>query len=359
MSQTPSFCPEGEGAQNEDKKINLKINLLSLDLRINLYEEAKALHKDGLSIRQISDIIYQKYGIRVPTHTLRNWIKEVYNPYRVRRIPSVDFLKPSEDLSYFISLACGDATVTLHKRTHHAYIKLEAKDRELVEEAAVRLGRVLGRPPPKVNIRRSTGYYYIQVSSKTLYDLLKKPIDLEKLKPLIEHCPYCKAMFLRGIFDSEGSVDKRGYVRIDNSNYQLLHYARELLLMEFGIQTTEIKPNKTKAEGTIFYDPKRQKFYVHKQNCYYFRIRASSNKEFYYYIGFTVRRRRARLEDYLRRRGIPLPTPLIPFCAYLSIGCVYGLRVLQSCVRVKEVHMGPPGFEPGTCRARGGRHRPG
>jgi intein-encoded DNA endonuclease-like protein len=289
-------------ARKEEIQVNVdkKINLLSLDLRIILYEEAKALQRDGLSIRQISDIIYQKHGIRVSTRTLQNWIKEVYNPYRVRRIPSIDFLEPSEDLAYIIGVVCGDAAVTLYERTYNAYIKLEAKDREFVEEVAIHLGRVLMRPPPKVKFRRSTGHYYIQVSSKTLYELLKKPIELDRVKRFIEHCPSCKAMFLRGFFDSEGSITERGYVRVDNTDYQLLLYVQELL-RGFGIQTSEIKLHRSKNKGSTFYDPRRGKVYTHKRDCYYLRIRANSNERFYRFVGLTILRKRARLENYLRK----------------------------------------------------------
>jgi intein-encoded DNA endonuclease-like protein len=71
----------------------------------------------------------------------------------------------------------------------------------------MRVGRVLNRPPPKVKVN-SDGRYYVEVKSKTLYELLKKPIDLVGLRKYIEHCEKCVAMFLRGFFDSEGSVSE-------------------------------------------------------------------------------------------------------------------------------------------------------
>jgi hypothetical protein len=38
--------------------------------------------------------------------------------------------------------------------------------------------------------------------------LLKKPIDIEKIRRYVEHCEKCMAMFLRGFFDLEGSVSE-------------------------------------------------------------------------------------------------------------------------------------------------------
>lgn len=69
-------------------------------------------------------------------------------------------------------------------------IYLEAKVREFVEEFVIRIGRVLNRPSPKVNVR-STGYYYVEVKSRTLYELLKKLIDLDKIRKFVEHCEKC------------------------------------------------------------------------------------------------------------------------------------------------------------------------
>jgi len=58
----------------------------------------------------------------------------------------MDFmLEPSEDLAYVISVLCGDGHAKA-KKGYHYIIYLEAKDREFVEELAIRVGRVLNRP---------------------------------------------------------------------------------------------------------------------------------------------------------------------------------------------------------------------
>jgi intein-encoded DNA endonuclease-like protein len=45
------------------------------------------------------------------------------------------------------------------------------------------------------------------------------------------------------------------------------------------------------------------KQYKTKKDCYYLYIRAESLPKFYRHIGFTVRRKQKRLEEYLRRTG--------------------------------------------------------
>jgi hypothetical protein len=80
--------------------------------------------------------------------------------------------------------------VAAGKGYRQVIIYLEAKVREFVEEFVIRIGKVLNRPSPKVNVR-STGYYYVEVKSRTLYELLKKLIDLDKIRKFVEHCEKC------------------------------------------------------------------------------------------------------------------------------------------------------------------------
>ena len=141
-------------------------------------------------------------------------MRGLYSPYNGRRIPSLELLEPSEDLAYVIGAVCGDGYVGLERRREgytRAIIYLRAKDKEFVEELAIRIGRVLNRPPPKLKIVRTMGryYYHTRVGSKTLYELLKKPVDLERLRKYIEHCDKCSAAFLRGVLRRGGEHIER------------------------------------------------------------------------------------------------------------------------------------------------------
>jgi intein-encoded DNA endonuclease-like protein len=116
------------------------------------------------------------------------------------------------------------------------------------------------------------------------------------------------AVFIRGFADSEGCVDKRGYIFILNTDLRLLTYVKELL-RRLGIESTGPMLNQ---RGTIINDPRTWKKYSRNKDEYYIYIRASSNMNFYRYIGFTIRRKQMRLESYVKRTTRkPTPPPTI------------------------------------------------
>ncbi|MDT7877522.1 MAG: hypothetical protein RQ862_03070, partial [Candidatus Caldarchaeales archaeon] len=45
--------------------------------------------------------------------------------------------------------------------------------------------------------------------------------------------------------------------------------------------------------------------YTHNKDVYVIYIRVSSNTNFYRYVGFTIRRKQRRLEEYIKRRTTP------------------------------------------------------
>jgi intein-encoded DNA endonuclease-like protein len=270
------------------------------ELRIKVHRRVIELRQQGRSYNEIRAAIKEEFGIVLSKSQISYWTRGIHSPYNGRRIPSLELLEPSEDLAYVIGVLCGDGSVWEKSRVRKGYrrvvIYLEAKDREFVEEFAIRIGRVLNRPPPRVRVK-STGYYYVEVESRTLYELMKRPIDIEKIRRFVEHCERCMAMFLRGFFDSEGCVSEDGYVTVANSNYELMLYVQELL-KRFGIETRGPRP--TTKQGTPFYNPLRGKVYEHKKDVYVLYVRKRNNYEFYKYIGFTIRRKHERLEKYGR-----------------------------------------------------------
>jgi intein-encoded DNA endonuclease-like protein len=277
---------------------------LPRELRIKLYNDVVALRRGGLTYKGIIGEVWRRYGVRLFKSHISYWLRGIHNPYNGRRLPILEILEPSEDLAYVISVLCGDGHAKA-KKGYHYVIYLEAKDREFVEELAIRVGRVLNRPPPKVKVN-SDGRYYVEVKSKTLYELLKKPIDLVGLRKYIEHCEKCVGMFLRGFFDSEGSVSKSGYITATNTNHELLTYVQRLL-KRFGIESTG--PDLKNPKGSIMYCPRTGKPYRRKEDSYTIYILAEGNERFYRYVGFTIQRKRVRLENYLRRMRIPIPPP--------------------------------------------------
>jgi intein-encoded DNA endonuclease-like protein len=177
----------------------------------------------------------------------------VSSPYNGRRIPSLELLKPSEDLGYVIGVRLGDGYTSEKSRGY--VIGLGAKDKEFVEGFATSLAKVLGKEP--IRPWRVAGRYIAETTCKTLYELLRKPVDLKRIKKYVEHCKKCTAAFLRGLFDSEGHVSERGYIKLSNTNYEVLAYAQRLLRRRFGIESTGPWPHKQK--GTTLHDPRTGK----------------------------------------------------------------------------------------------------
>jgi intein-encoded DNA endonuclease-like protein len=78
------------------------------ELRIKIYNDVHKLRKRGLSCSEIREEIYRKYGVWIETSTISRWLRGVCTPYNGRRIPSLELLKPSEDLAYIIGALLGD-----------------------------------------------------------------------------------------------------------------------------------------------------------------------------------------------------------------------------------------------------------
>jgi intein-encoded DNA endonuclease-like protein len=297
MAQGPGFCPEGEEVKKTDNTKTKRRKIAPRELRIKMYNDVRKLGKRGWSLTKIRNKIYRKYGVWISESTISNWLRGVCNPYNGRGIPSLELLKPSEDLANVIGVRLGDGYT--YKQGDDDGIGLRAKDKEFVEDFGRRLGNVLGRGP--IRPWKDGGRYAVVAVSKTLYKLLREPVDLKRIKPYVEHCPKCVASFLRGLFDSEGCVRKEGYIILYNTNYELLVYAQRLLWKYFGIESTGPWPNTQKGRPML--SPTNGKQYKANKDCYYIYIRAESLPRFYRYIGFTIERKQKRLEDYLRRTG--------------------------------------------------------
>jgi intein-encoded DNA endonuclease-like protein len=269
-----------QGQEQEGKR-----SYLQRDLRIMLFDDVDRLWRDGLTYSEIIDEVWRRYGVRISKSSVSEWLHGIHSPYNGRYIPSIEFLKPSEELAYVIGIKLGDGYTSYNR----VRIGLKVKDREFAEEFGRCLSKVLGRRPIKPRYRSDVvGEYVVEVHSQTLYELLKKPVDLDRLKKYIEHCEKCMAAFLRGFADSEGSVDKRGYVRISNTDYELLAYVKELL-KRLGIESTGPWP--TRLQGKTFHDPRTKRRYAYNSDEYRIYIRVGSNINFYKNIGFTIRRK--------------------------------------------------------------------
>ena len=312
------------------------------ELRVKLFDEVAGLRRKRLSYKRIIDEVWRNYGIRLSKSHISYWLRGVHSPYNRRYIPSIDLLRPSEELAYVIGVVLGDGYTTRERRTVKDYndvrIGLKVKDVEFADEFARCLAKVLGRHPPKPFYDKKRGRYVVVVGSKTFYELLKKPVNLDRLKKYIEHSEDCVATFLRGFADSEGSVDKSGYIRIANTDLVLLTYVKDLL-QRLGVTSTG--PWLSARQGGVFHDPATGKPYITKKDCYYIHIQACSNLTFYRKVGLTIKRKRRHLEEYLRRRQAKPPSPPLSHLIHLS-------KITHN-----TISPGPAGLEPATTDLEG------
>jgi intein-encoded DNA endonuclease-like protein len=135
--------------------------------------------------RGIIGEVWRRYRVRLFKSHISYWIRGAHSPYNGRRIPSLELLKPSEELAYMIGVVLGDGYAYRKRRAIKGYrdvvVGLKAMDREFVEEFARCLAEVLGRKQIRPRFRDYVGKYVVEVKSKTLYELLKKPVDLHRL----------------------------------------------------------------------------------------------------------------------------------------------------------------------------------
>jgi len=303
MVKDPGPRGEGHTPQGQEQKTQEgKRSYLRRELRIRLFDEVDRLRRDELTYKEIIEEIWQRYGVKLSKSHISYWIHRIHNPYNGRYIPSIEFLRPSKELAYAIGVKVGDGYTYKRRRTVKGYNKaiigLEVKDREFAVEFGRCLAKILRREPIKPRYRNDVGRYVVEIWSQTLYELLKKPVDLDKLKKYIEHCERCMAAFIKGFADSEGYVNKRGCIYISNTDYELLEYVKDLL-KRLSIESTGPWPKR--LQGKTFYDPKRMKRYTCKKECFHIYIGAGSNINFYKKIGFTIRRKQRRLENYVKK----------------------------------------------------------
>jgi len=286
------------------------------ELRKEMYVESLMLYKEGLGYRRIVRELLRKYGVSITIPTLSYWLRGIHTPYgptppvalpaarpsNTHRYPRSIDPKPSPELAYLIGATLGDGSTS--QRGYKYTIILRAKDVEFVSYFASCLTIVLGRPV-KMGLCKTSRLYYVTAGSKMLYELLKKPVDLDRLKSYIEHCEKCTVAFLKGFLDAEGSVHIDGVVSISNTNLPLLIYVRKLLRV-LGIKTTGIRLSH--PAGRVFKDPRIEKIYVTKKDAYRFKISKKSNLTLLQKIGFTIHRKRKRLKNtFVRQATNPSP----------------------------------------------------
>ncbi|WP_413398900.1 LAGLIDADG family homing endonuclease [Pyrococcus kukulkanii] len=254
-------------------------------------EEVRRLRKEGLSYSKITEIIKEEYGVGISKATVMRWCKGESDP--LRKVRRINFESPS--LAYVVGVHLGDGSVSLDDRYRYR-IRLKVVDREFAEAFAEALKDIGLRPSLYwENDSSRVGRWVVEAVSKELYMFLSGP--REKLFEVAGRWP---VEFLRGFFDSEGSVyvDKRnpriGRIAIGNSDLEVLELCKELL-EKLGISSSIYL---VKKAGDISYI--RGKRYRYTRNFYILVIgRIESRKKFAKLISSTIPRKQKKLFKFL------------------------------------------------------------
>jgi DNA endonuclease related to intein-encoded endonucleases len=258
----------------------IKLRNLSLPERLKIYSETQRLSAEGLPMMRIANRLNISYS------TVWFWSKRGKRPGNNFLVP--DFT-PSPDLSYIIGVIYGDGFLTSKWQ-----IGLQSNDRDFCENFAICLSKVLKRHPPPIKIykRDNWQFYRTCLKNRCLFEYLQ---DKNLHKDIIDQYP---AEFLRGFFDSEGDCGKSGntiYVRVVNTNKNLLDFIRALLQDKFGIHST-ISLHWRKGLLRFI----RGRKVISQIDGFKLAIyRRKDIEKYHAQIGFSIRRKREKLEQIL------------------------------------------------------------
>jgi len=233
---------------------------------LHLYEQVIKLRKEK---KWGSRRIARKSGIS--EWTVANWIYRGKKPVvRGHFDPT-----PLPELAYLLGARYSDVSVSDR-------FKLEAIDKDFVEEFLRCLSKVMGRSY-KMH-KKSKGTWVARGYEKTLINFMEKPLDHHK--PIIELHP---ADFLRAFFDGEGHVTEirkkgrvYGCVAATNTNFEIIECVRDLLQKTFSLHPTLGRNDKG------------------RKVCYMVRLyRMDDIRRFNNLIGFSIERKKKRLKDIL------------------------------------------------------------
>lgn len=234
----------------------------------------------------------------ISKHTIHDWIYLGVKPKRLRK---TKFLpegakRLTPELAYVLGVLKGDGCLCKNKRhslrgeCFDYVLTLGVTDEDFAEyykEQLEKWSRFIAyahiRPPRG---KGTKPVFTIRLRSKDIYEFLNG-FDINKLKL---SSSTIKAMFLRGLYDSEGHVskfreNKNGLIHIGMADFKTVVLAKELLSL-LNIHSGKLL-ERTLNTGTRFY---------------YFHIGSLEGlRKFRDNVGFSIRRKQERLNDLIYR----------------------------------------------------------
>jgi intein-encoded DNA endonuclease-like protein len=287
QGQGPELYAKVGTSPNGLSKTSLGRKRFPLDLRIALFEDVQRLRSEHLSYTKIISEIKELHNVTLAKGTISGWIAGTNTPFKAGHIFGP---KPTPELAYTIGVKTGDASLNVKARTYQYRIRLQAIDRDFVQAFNRAVAKVLGCAPHRLWKGDTAREIHVEFGSYLLHKFLQRP--LKDMAPFIEHDKRCVAAFIRGFFDSEGSVAVGGSVTASTSSLELLNYVRLLLSKYFGIETTG--PHLCTRKGSIM--TRRRKSFRRRVDCFSIYVRRRSLERFYEDIGFTIERKSLRLK---------------------------------------------------------------
>jgi len=241
---------------------------MSARQRIESYEKALELKREGLGPMQVAKITEVPYG------TITNWIYGLHKPSQTR----VDFSKRYE-LGYVAGAQLSDGSTSLSK----GFVGVRCKDRDFAELFSKAAAKVHGRKKPYSVWRDKRGYFGVTCRGWVLAELLS---DIKSVEKLLDDEEIARG-FLKGYFDGDGSANKQIEVSGSRDRIELLMKALDRL----GIKTS--KPWIKNMAGKVIFGGK----YIAKQDTWGLRIpvRGGHSRRFATEVGFGIRRKEKRL----------------------------------------------------------------
>ena len=263
-----------------------------LEIRFEIFERARLLHQSGKSYSEIRTLFLEEYDFAPAKSSLSEWFRGKHHP-----LGSANHFvaEPTPELAYVIGVKFGDGSI--NRKGYNRRIRLQSVDREFVCEFDRCVSVVLQSERHALWADSKRREIHVEARSVLLYNFLRHTLD--DLRVWIEHCDNCVAAFLRGFFDSEGTVGENRQLKVSNDDTVRLRYVMELLHKYLGVETTG--PHLGTKRGSRI--ERRGRTYFRNSDNYNVYVRVGSLQRFARIVGFTIKRKRHRLEKLLAGRS--------------------------------------------------------
>lgn len=264
------------------------------------YENVLEWKKQGFSVSEIAKIT------NINQSTIRRWnrrgvpkilsrkvlktrfksLKKAHSVLKQKRKKELEKLsnKITDEFAYSLGALIGDGFISF-PRIGGGWVGLSVKDKDFAEYFKEKIDK-WSRKKSRLFFYR--GFWKVHLTSVVVATVFKK-FDIKKI---VTYTMGIKCMFLKGLFDSEGTVDlKAKTIRFYNSDLKLINIVRNLL-ESIGIETRLLK-----RESEIHRIEGRE-FLVKPVYCIYI-SRYKNIKTFYENIEFSILRKQKILRSCL------------------------------------------------------------